>query len=366
MSNPAISEYEYPLKTLGDELQEECIVIAILFVDSKSKFSVLKSNIKEKLTDDTTDPTLEKTNYLKNSEMYIEDCSGKVPISFTAGFNKLSIFCTGTVLGFIGSKNEKNIFICSDVVFPKPINQFEDANSQKSKMVKLQDAPESASIMFISNLLLNQSNFEKTKVLVDYFAEKTSKIVIFGDILVNSGSEYDFSDFNYIFSGVFKEADTKKVLLIPGPNDPTTKLLPQEPFHPLFFDRSLFNVLERLPHPASQVIFGKKFVFINQQIIKDLKRYCARNEDDLEILEQLVQIRQLAPNCPDTLGSVPFFGVDPFLLNDCDYLILGSCSKFQKKQFKSTQLVCIPDFASTKSAVILHDDTNEFVEVVSE
>ncbi|ELA41906.1 uncharacterized protein VICG_01090 [Vittaforma corneae ATCC 50505] len=364
MSNPSISEYSLPLKKLGDDIFEECIVIAILVLDSKLKFSILQMN----------DPNVE--SYVPNSQLYIEDFSGKLPIVFSQSFNKLSLLCTGTVLGFVGCKIETNVFVCTDVIFPKPVEVPANASIRNSTDANIKSDGRPAkstveNVLLMSNIVLNHSNFEKCKAMVDYFYKKVSSIVVFGDIYTESNREPDFSDFNNIFNELndFKG----QIVLVPGPNDPTTKMLPQNPLHQLFFDQRLSTCLRNLSHPAQETVCGKKVVFMNNQILNDLRKYTMNIVagpqtpivlGDADILEQLIRIRLIAPNCPDTVGSTPFFEHDPFLIDDCNYLVCGGCKEFQIKRVGKIVAVCIPDFSKSHSAVLADFSSDSFTEIV--
>lgn len=357
MSNPAASEYNLPLKKLGDDIFEECIVIAILVLDSKLKFSILQMN----------DPNVE--SYVPNSQLYIEDFSGKIPILFPQPFTKLSLLCTGAVLGFVGCKTEANVFICSDVVFPKPI-EAPTGTSGKSFTNPSDTGPtkqNTENVLFMSNIVLNQSNFENCRAMVDYFSGKVCDIVICGNIYTESDQEPDFSDFNGVFDGL--NNFTGRITLVPGHNDPTTKILPQAPLHQLFFSQALSKILRNLPQPAQETVCGKKVVLMNSQILKDLRKYIAKGTDtsaisDADILEDLAKIRLIAPNSPDTVGSIPFFEHDPFLIDDCNYLICGGCREFQTKKIRKIMIVCLPDFSKSHSAVLADFSNDSFTEVV--
>lgn len=371
MSNPIITEFGLPLRKLSDDILEECIVIAILVLNSKLKFSILQMNgkVNDKMNGKVNDKVNSNMNgngsksYAPDCQFWIEDSCGKVPLGFSPGFNKLSLLTTGTVLGFVGFKNEKNIFICTNIVFPKQI---------ESPKVTVDNCH--GKVLLMSNVMLNHSTFEKAKMAVDYFMEKVKDIVIFGNIYDDLDQRPDLSSFNTLFK------ETKllngKIILIPGDNDPTSSALPQLPLHLMLFDQKLENFLRNFTHPAQELICGRKVVCMNSQILKDLRKYaistsgtpdCAftsKSIGDLDILEELLKIRLIAPNCPDTLPSVPFSEIDPFFIDDCDYLICGGSSAFQMRQVNDVHAVCIPDFSKTSSAVLADFSTNVFTEVI--
>lgn len=342
MSNPCISEYNLPIKKLGEDILDECIVIAILFLDSKMKFSILRMN------DQKID------NYTANSKLYIEDSTGKIPICFSKCKNKLLINSSGIILGFVGYKDVANTFICKNIIFPKPIEKIPDSSNKNDEK-----------ILFMSNITVNQSNYENNRLIIDYFYNKVNSIVICGNIYSDgSDIKQNVDDFNNLFVGI-NDFNTQ-IYLIPGPNDPTSHLLPQNPLHLMLFDQSLSNNLKSLPNPAIEKILGKKIMVINYEILKDLKKYSENEQNicDLDILEELVNIRLVAPNCPDTLGSVPFYEDDPFIINDCNYLICSGCTEFKMKKLKNVVIVCLPDFSKTNSVILSDFSADEFTEVI--
>lgn len=337
VSNPVLNDYGLDVNNLSDDLTKECIVIAIFFVDSKSKPTILK------------DKDLHANCYLDDSQFYIEDAYGRILLNFTNSFTKLSTFPSGMVLGFVGSKNDKNVFICSDVIFPKPITKSiqNSVNQLESK------------VLFLSNIVMNDQNYELVKMAIDYCSEFVNEIVIFGNIFTNKDLIPDLKDFNRIFE------NTKiKVSLIPGRNDLTSKMIPMEPFHKMLFDSEILKNLNLLPQPANSTILNSKFVLMNDYIIEDIKKYSNESCDTLQVMEQLIKIRYLAPNSPDTISSVPFFESDPLIINDCDYFVIGGSSKFSFKLFNNVPLLTIPDFNMSHSAVILDISNNSTEEII--
>lgn len=424
MSNPAISEYNLPLRRLNESLMSECIVIAILVLDSKLKSSILQASGHEDPKNGREDPK----SYIPGGTYNLEDNCGKIPILFSSSFNKLFLLSTGTVLGFVGRKNDKNTFICSDVIFPKPVMgclkdavqggmqatgkvQTTDKMQVMGKVqatggaVKDVDSAGTVSVpaagdatptaetasdaiaLLVSNPLLNCGGYTKFKILIDYFSRKVSTTVLIGDIYTDGRGKPDLEDFNSIFKGL----PMGKAILVPGPNDPTTSVLPQRPFHELLFDREIRSLIN-LPHPAQEVVCGKRVVLMNNSILRDLRKYIVDETNrgvvygempggtnsgdvpngetipdaavtDADLLEQLLKIRLIAPNCPDTMAAMPLAEHDPFVIGDCDYLICGGCAKFETRRVNETEIVCVPSFSGTQSAVVGDFAAGKFTEV---
>jgi len=352
MSNPTTAEYNLPLRRLNEDLNEECIAIAIMVLDSKLKFSILQMN----------DPNPE--SYLPGGKLFIEDFYGRIPIRFASSFSKLSLFCTGAVLGFVGSKDETNTFVCTDVIFPNPSTGGDEA---------LQ--PGAAKVLLISNPQAGPSSYGRLKMLVDYFSCKADATVIFGDL----GGDSHLESFNSIFKGI--KSLKGSVFVVPGPNDPTTTTLPQYPLHPLLFDQNVSRHITNLTHPAQRMICGRRVVLMNKVIVDDLRRYVvgpsshetvygtastsiASSVTDMDILEQIVRMRHIAPNCPDTMPSIPFYGNDPFVMDAFDYLICGKCDRLETRRVNGCHIVTIPDYQLGSQAVLGDFSDGTFTEVV--
>lgn len=354
MSNPVLSEYGLPMKKLSDASYDECIVIAILFVSSTAKYSILRQN-------DSTDVD---TYFNEGSQLFLEDCSGKVRIAFKSRpIDKLRFLSSGIVLGFVGCKNEKNLFECSDLIFPKPLSPLAAG--------KLLSADrDSKKVLILSNVCLNEGSYEKVRLLLMFYSGRVNEIIILGNLLSGGVTTPDFEDFNSLVAGI-----SCTVSVIPGMNDPTSKMLPQQPFPKMLFSNKLGNI-KFLPHPCETKILDKSFVLINNGIIMDLMKYrpsrhildsLAKTEeyasDPIDLLEQIVKIRHVAPNCPDTLGCIPFADKDPFIINECDYLIAGGTTRFAHKTYNGITLICVKDFQLSDSGVLVDVEANTLTEI---
>lgn len=334
LDNPVAKEYNLNFRNLSNDLDEECIVIGILFVDSKKKSSILRNR------DSQPD------NYLEGCQFYIEDEHGRILLSFADSFEKLKIYSSGMILGFVGYRNEKSIFICSDVIFPKQIPH----NSHSE--------PKNTKILFMSNITLNDNSFEKVRMAIDYFSESVNEIVIFGNIFTEKKNSFpNIEEFNHFLSPGYP-----KIHLIPNLNDPSSKMIPIEPLHKMLFSHQTEN-LNLLPHPAKIDLFDSKFILMESYIIKDLMKYADQEISYLEIMKMLLKIRYLAPNSPDTIASVPFFKEDPLIIDSCDYFIVGGAPRLEHESYKNVSFLTISDFNITQSVIVLDMETRQPEEI---
>ncbi len=347
-----IKEYGYPVKMLDDCLNDECIVIATLFLESNTKYSILN----EKSSIENPGNINVKSYFTNDSVLYIEDEIGRIKIRFCDGFHKLKAYVTGMVCGFVG-KVENNVFECTDVIFPVSADETDIVRQGK--------------VLLMSNVLINAENINWVKMVTDIFSKKIDEIIIVGDILDlndKTNNEKSIDDVNY---GKLFEEIQRKITIIPGIGDCTTFLLPQLPFPTKFFKNSNQDNLQLASNPCKIDFNGNKLVILSHHIINDIARYVLDSDENfsvtdqlrMEILKQLVKIRYLVPNAPDTIGCIPYKNEDPFILNEFNLLITGGCDSSIMVNFKNKILLGVPDFNSTRKALLFDFDHLDFEEI---
>merc|ERR1712142_1264010 len=61
--------------------------------------------------------------------------------------------------------------------------------------------------------------------------------------------------------------------IMPGPNDPATMVLPQQPLHRVMFPQAgLFPTLQSVTNPYSMQVAGRNFLVVSGQTITDILR----------------------------------------------------------------------------------------------
>uniref|UniRef100_A0A7N6A319 DNA polymerase delta subunit 2 n=2 Tax=Anabas testudineus TaxID=64144 RepID=A0A7N6A319_ANATE len=153
--------------------------------------------------------------------------------------------------------------------------------------------------------------------------------------------------------------------VMPGQYDPTNYTLPQQPLHRCMFPlSSVHPTLLLASNPYQAAIDGVKFLGTSGQNVCDIQRYSSR-DSHLEILEETLRLRHLAPTAPDTLGCYPFYQKDPFILEECPHVYFsGNAPVFESKLIKGTDgqevlLVTVPDFNSTQTVCLVNLRTLE-------
>lgn len=148
--------------------------------------------------------------------------------------------------------------------------------------------------------------------------------------------------------------------VMPGENDPTNHILPQQNLHRCMFQESRnYKSLHFVTNPYKFEINGLKIMGTSGQPITDIGRYC-NIMDPVEIMENCLKWNHIAPTSPDTLGCYPYYDSDPFILDDCPHVFFaGNQDRFdtkicEGKDGQKVRLVTIPTFAKTHTGCILN------------
>jgi len=149
---------------------------------------------------------------------------------------------------------------------------------------------------------------------------------------------------------------TVAVDLMPGPQDPATCVLPQQPLHRLMFPQAgRLPTLQSVTNPYAFVMDGRKIIVTAGQTVADILRN-SELPGPLEALERCLTWGHLAPTTPDTLGLFPYSDQDPHVLTSLpDILVAGNQEQFLSKQVDvnghKVLLVCVPRFSSSQTLV---------------
>lgn len=153
--------------------------------------------------------------------------------------------------------------------------------------------------------------------------------------------------------------------VMPGQYDPTNYTLPQQPLHRCMLPlSSVYSTLQLASNPYKASIEGVRFLGTAGQNVSDIQKYSSLNSH-LEILEETLRLRHIAPTAPDTLGCYPFYQNDPFILEECPHVYFsGNAPLFESKIVKGQEgqevlLVTIPEFISTQTACMVNLRTLE-------
>jgi len=314
-------------------------------------------------------------------------------------------FVTGTVLALKGRINSNGFFETSDYTYPgvpsipsmpdqyknlvtieeskevKPL--FEDLESREfvvfTSGIEFGNPTEKATTELFTRWMLGQYGTADERLL----SSRVSRVVVGGNTI---GEE---SDIDEVMKGSYRTHEINErvycnlssaieqfesfvtkltqncdVDVMPGENDVSGSFMPQQPLNVALFPKLLSSSLKHNslifstnPHKFS--LNGLKFLGSSGQNIEDICRFRdMSSKSELDILYETLQLRHIAPTCPDTLRSYPFENEDPLIIRDAPNVYF-SCNAKEYSSMLETQLnglmriFTVPSFTKTKEVVLL-------------
>ena len=174
------------------------------------------------------------------------------------------------------------------------------------------------------------------------------------------------SSLDYFESFVKCLSDHWSVDIMPGENDLSGSFLPQQPLNITLFPSLIESnniILSTNPHKFS--INGYDFLGTSGQNIQDVWRFRSMEDiREVDVLYQTLEMRQIAPTCPDTLRSYPFENEDPLIIREGHHVYFSWNAKEYGSIWERSQMsvFTIPSFAVNKSFVLLDLETLETYE----
>lgn len=143
--------------------------------------------------------------------------------------------------------------------------------------------------------------------------------------------------------------------LMPGEFDLTNFMMPQQPLHPCMLPQArVMSNFTCATNPYEAEVEGRHILGCAGQNLKDIKKNCKLG-DSLAALKHSLLWAHMAPTCPDTLPGYPYNGDDPFVIRRAPHVYFaGNCDKFSTETMNQTRLVCVPEFSTSGSAVLLN------------
>ena len=194
--------------------------------------------------------------------------------------------------------------------------------------------------------------------------------VIKGSFRTQEINERVYSNINssleYFESFVKQLSDSLSIDVMPGENDLSGSFLPQQPLNPALFPSLIDSsniVFSTNPHKFS--INNYDFLGTSGQNIQDI--WWFRSMEDMrevDVLYQTLEMRHIAPTCPDTLRSYPFESEDPLIIKEGVNVYFSCNAKEYGSIWEKNQLsvFTVPSFSKTKSFILLDLETLETYE----
>lgn len=287
----------------------------------------------------------------QNSEMLLEDESGRVVLKFDHFEAPKEILVTGVVVGIRGFVDGDNCLQVLDCCYSKalPIENFNIEDDQDSK------------ILLISGLNIDKNtNLHLVQKLQDFLAGVSENINSIQNVVFLGDSLTNYSNLSMMNDFLSTAIRSKALTLIPSFNDPSDKTLPQRPINMKLFERKLQINSDRLIFSETNPLYVEKYRVILESgdSINDIVKYGDYNSVDsrMEILKGFIKWQNLVPTAPDTLNIMPYDineKQDPFVLKKSypRSLIVGNQPEFINIKYNNVHLFGIPIFSKTQQIV---------------
>lgn len=361
-----------PLENIYEvnNVKEETVLIGILYIDSELKPSLF-NNIKKT-----------NTYFSPKNKFYLEDGS-RIELKIEDKILSNNLLCTGMVLALKGICKE-NMFYVNDYCFSDFDNSNKNLRNEKYEV-------SFDKVCFISCIKMKENkNYEKLILILKYLNENQVPVCIIGPYF---SSNFDIITLKEILS-------INTAYLVPGKNDPTSKILPQKPLHnklchesticlgnPTFIessDKSMLitdgcNVEDMLKYFNMHKIevekenklkiqeLDEEEITINEEKETEYTKK-VKHFDELSIyldaMEVLYASKHFCPTAPDTLHSEPIIDIDPFIFYaPINIFVCGNGPSAALRKSSNVNFISVPKF-SDKNECLIYDFKKEAIEII--
>lgn len=290
----------------------------------------------------------------KDDKIFLEDKTGKIRIS--SGLSPL-LFITGVTIGVNGIL-QNNTFQVTKIYEPL-IEEI------PSLLLDLE-----LKIAIVSELHINSHEFDfptARKFVKSLESEDVSLLIVIGSTFCSIYSYSDLYDDWEIKKNIIDITPTQmleylfykvkcKKIFIPGSTDPTSSNWPQPPINPHLFTG--VSSVESCTNPSSFEINGIKFLVCSGDAIRDVINETTYTFHESQIM--LLRWRLLAPSMPSLIQPQPSMSTDQLIINEVpNYFICGNGDSFRWSECFGVNVISIPPFWSTNSAVFINLHSGE-------
>lgn len=361
----------------NDDQKQECIVLGTIFKRMKLQPDVIRELSKG-------DFHVKCERYLghytsQDDSLVLEDTTESISL---IGNIKPEEFVTGVVVGLLGiAVGDGSQFLVRDICYAEPIRQLYDddaISSQGSSLERpLQSLDSEPMYLMVVSCLgfrhdLKKSN-QQTQALqnmIDFiwgggkYAEderssRVCRILVVGDSLLEDrlSSKDEFDQTEDIMTKMKQTRQVKQydnsvqavkhmddffaqlsktinVDVMPGPSDPSTHLMPQQPFHPCMFPKScMFPTFNCVTNPHRAIYDDKVEVLATSGQNVDIIGKFSGITDPIEIMKHHLMWGNSAPSAPDNLYSVPYEDEDPHIIDFIPEIYIAGCQDSFKTDY---------------------------------
>lgn len=147
--------------------------------------------------------------------------------------------------------------------------------------------------------------------------------------------------------------------VMPGPNDATSILMPQQPLHPILLPESVkLSSVTCVTNPYAAAFNDVIVHGSSGQNVKSMYEMTNLVEA-VDILDQTLTWRHMAPSAPDSVPSYPFSSRDPFVVEELPHVyFVGNQKSFntklREKDGCKTRIISVPSFQLTRTCILLN------------
>ncbi|XP_021167531.2 DNA polymerase delta subunit 2 [Fundulus heteroclitus] len=356
------------------ETGEQCCIVGTLF----KRMDLQPSILKEISEEHNLLPQPARTKYITEAdELVLEDELQRIKLEGKIDRDKC---VTGSVIAIYGAEKNDGKFTVEDFCTAGLPSQTPRPALSSDKFVLLASGlglgSSRADSMLGLQLLVDMVTGQLGDAGEQSGAATISRVLLAGNLLSQSTQDKDASTkpkyltkktqagtvdaIRLLDEMLLQLVASVPVDVMPGQYDPTNYTLPQQPLHRCMFPlSSAYPTLQLVSNPYGATIDGVRFLGTSGQNVCDIRKYSSM-ESHLEILEETLGLRHLAPTAPDTLGCYPFYHRDPFILEECPHVYFsGNAPAFGSKLVTGSDgqevlLVTVPDFSSTQTACLVN------------
>ena len=308
----------------------------------------------------------------EKDSLQLEDMSGRVALE---GCISPGDVVSGVVCAVVGRAQEDGSLLVEDVLY---------AGSGVAGAMAVDDeaADGDVFVALVSGLRVGSKGDEPLarQLLYDFLAghlggeadaalaARVCRVVIAGNALAHDGNGADAASKAAVEAAAVSLRELDRTLarlvaavpvdLMPGAADPVERAMPQQPLHPFLVPvAAAERGLHLVTNPHCFDCGDVTFLGTSGQAVHDMHRYMEGSE--LDVLERSLLWRHVAPSAPDTMMCVPDTHADSLIVPQdmaerLGVFFAGGSAEFATRTVGGRRLVCVPDFAKTRSIVLVN------------
>ncbi|CAF90299.1 unnamed protein product, partial [Tetraodon nigroviridis] len=359
---------DVPVKKLCDlETGERCCIVGTLFKSMDLQPSILK----EISDEHNLLPQPARAKYISETDnLILEDELQRIKLGGKIDKDKC---VTGSVIAIYGSERNDGKFTVEDFCLAGFPLQTPRPALSCDRFVLLASGlglgSSHADSMLGLQLLIDLVTGQLGEQGEQNGAATISRIILAGNLLSQNTQEKDATIKPKYLTKKTQAGSVEAVCLLdelllqlvasvpvdvmPGQYDPTNYNLPQQPLHHCMFPlSSAYSTLHLVSNPYQADIDGVRFLGTSGQNVSDIHRYSSM-DSHLEILEETLHLRHLAPTAPDTLVKVRFQNREDFHFSRWQSTIPAGGGELGPGG-QEVLLVTIPEFSHSQAACLVN------------